>query len=162
MSAEKRQMWQQKMAESRAALKAILDALEPAQWSTPVFSEGSVWTVKTVVSHLLDSERGMSIQVHKIRKGEETVPEGFDLARWNAGVEKRVGELTPAQFMEALAQTRARTLQGMDSLSDEEWALTGRHPSRGMITVEQYYETMYGHELMHGADIRKAVGAAEG
>ena len=159
MSAEKRQMWQQKMAESRATLKAILDKLAPEQWSTPVFSEGAVWTVKTVVSHLLDSERGMSIQVHKIRKGEETVPEGFDLTRWNAGVEKRVGDLTPAQFMEALAQTRARTLQGMDSLSDDEWALTGRHPSRGMITVEQYYETMHGHEMIHGEDIRKAVAA---
>ncbi|MCB0089305.1 MAG: DinB family protein [Caldilineaceae bacterium] len=159
MSAEKRQMWQQKMAESRAALTEILDKLAPEQWSTPVFSEGAVWTVKTVVSHLLDSERGMSIQVHKIRKGEETVPEGFDLTRWNAGVEKRVGDLTPAQFMEALAQTRARTLQGMDSLSDDEWALTGRHPSRGMITVEQYYETMHGHEMIHGEDIRKAVAA---
>ncbi|MEZ4663281.1 MAG: hypothetical protein R2911_37525 [Caldilineaceae bacterium] len=36
-----------------------------------------------------------------------------------------------------------------------------RHPSRGVITVEQYYETMYGHELMHGADIRQAVGGGE-
>lgn len=157
MSVDKKEYWRQKMAESRAALTAVLNALAPEQWSTPVFSEGTVWTVKTVVSHLIDSERGMSIQVHKIRKGEETVPEGFDLTRWNAGAEKRIGELTPAQFGELLTQTRAKTLEVMDSLQESEWTLTGRHPSRGMITIEQYYETIHGHELIHGADIQKAL-----
>ncbi|MCB0105959.1 MAG: DinB family protein [Caldilineaceae bacterium] len=158
MSADKKLLWQTNLAESRAALSALLNGLTAEQWAAPVFSEGDTWTVKTVVSHLLDSERGMSIQVHKIRKGEETVPENFDLARWNAGVQKRVGDVAPAELIANLEATRAKTLEVMNSLRDEEWTRSGRHPARGIITIEQYYETIHGHELGHTADIAKALG----
>ncbi|MEZ4735355.1 MAG: DinB family protein [Caldilineaceae bacterium] len=158
MSAERKAHWQQKLAESRAALLALLNALQPAQWDQPVFSEGDTWTVTTVVSHLLDSERGMSIQIHKTRKGEETIPEGFDINRWNAGVQKRVGTLSPAELLAALEATRAKTLDVMNSLQEEDWARTGRHPTRGLITIEQYYETIHGHELIHAEDMKRALG----
>ena len=157
MSSENLNLWTTRLAESRTALLNFLNQLSLEEWDATVYSDGGDWSISTVVGHIADSERGMSIQVHKIRKGEETVPEGFDLTRWNAGVEKRIGDMTPEQFLEALEQTRARTLQVMDSLSDNEWTLTGRHPGRGVITIEQYYETMYGHELTHGADIRQAL-----
>lgn len=157
MSADRKIQWQQKLAESRAALITLLNALQPNQWDQPVFSEGEPWTVTTVVSHLLDSERGMSIQIHKTRKGEETVPPDFDINRWNAGVQKRVGNLSPAELLAGLATTRTKTIEVMNSLQDEDWARTGRHPARGIITIEQYYETIYGHELSHVEDIKRAL-----
>jgi len=46
----------------------------------------------------------------------------------------------------------------MDSLEDGEWALTGRHASRGEITIDQYYETIHAHEVGHLGDIRVALG----
>ena len=100
----------------------------------------------------------MSIQLHKIRKGEPTIPEGFDLERWNAGVKKRIGNLSPAELVAGLESTRAKTLEGLASLNEEEWALTGRHPSRGVITIEQYYETIAGHDQAHAQDITQALG----
>ncbi len=157
MSAERKTHWQQKLVESRAALLALLTSLSPSQWAQPVFTEGDTWTVTTVVSHLLDSEKGMSIQIHKTRKGEETIPEGFDINRWNASVQKRVGDLSPADLLAALESTRAKTLEVMNSLKDEDWSRTGRHPSRGVITIDQYYETIYGHELMHAEDMKRAL-----
>lgn len=153
MSEEKRSHWQQKLSESRRALLAFLNELPAEQWTSPVFSEGEPWTITTVVSHLLDSERGMSIQVHKIRKGEETVPADFDITRWNSGVQKRIGDRTPAELLSLLDATRAKTLEVMNALRGEEWALTGRHPARGIITIEQYYETIHAHELAHLADM---------
>ena len=54
--------------------------------------------------------------------------------------------------------TRAKTLEVMESLEDEEWALTGRHASRGEITIDQYYETIHAHEVGHLGDIRTALG----
>lgn len=152
------QQWQQKLSKSRQALLALLDGLTPEQWETPVFSEGDTWTVKTVVSHLLDSERGMSIHIHKIRKGEETLPPGFDITRWNAGVKERVGDVSPDELFTGLAAIRARLLEGLQTVQDHEWPLTGSHPARGVITIEQYYETIHGHELSHIADMRKALG----
>lgn len=159
MSENKSTHWQQKMAESRAALLALLQGLTAEQWQTPVFSEGEPWTIRTVVSHLIDGERGMSIQVHKIRKGEETIPPDFDLNRWNASVQKRIGDLTPDELLTALEATRTRTLEAMATLQETEWALTGRHPARGLITVDQYYETIHGHELSHTADMASALGS---
>ena len=160
MSVDRKTEWQQKLAASRAALLALLTSLQPEQWTQPVFTEGDTWTVTTVVSHLLDSERGMSIQIHKTRKGEETIPEGFDINRWNASVQKRVGNLSSAELIAGLEVTRAKTLDVMNSLQDEDWARTGRHPTRGLITIEQYYETIYGHELSHAADMKRALALA--
>lgn len=157
MSVDRKTEWQQKLAASRAALLALLTSLQPEQWTQPVFTEGDTWTVTTVVSHLLDSERGMSIQIHKTRKGEETIPEGFDINRWNASVQKRVGNLSSAELIAGLEVTRAKTLDVMNSLQDEDWIRTGRHPTRGLITIEQYYETIYGHELSHAADMKRAL-----
>lgn len=157
MSVDRKTVWQQKLAESRAALLTLLTSLQPEQWTQPVFTEGDTWTVTTVVSHLLDSERGMSIQIHKTRKGEETIPEGFDINRWNAGVQKRVGNLSSAELIAGLEATRAKTLDVMNSLQDDDWARTGRHPTRGLITIEQYYETIYGHELSHADDMKRAL-----
>lgn len=150
--------WKRKLAQSRAELMAALEGLSPAEWETPVYSEGDTWTVATVVGHLVDSERGMSIHVHKIRKGQPTIPEDFDVERWNAGVKERIGARTPEELLALLERVRAKTLEVMASLQEPEWSLTGRHPSRGVITVEQYYETIHGHERMHAADIRKALG----
>ena len=157
MSVDRKTEWQQKLAASRAALLALLTSLQPEQWMQPVFTEGDTWTVTTVVSHLLDSERGMSIQIHKTRKGEETIPEGFDINRWNAGVQKRVGNLSSTELIAGLEATRAKTLDVMNSLQDDDWARVGRHPTRGLITVEQYYETIYGHELSHAEDMKRAL-----
>jgi len=161
MTTDRKTEWKQKLAQSRMALRTLLTSLTPEQWSAPVFSEGANWTVTTVVSHLVEGEVGMSIHVHKIRKGEETLPEGFDLERWNAGVQKRMGQPAASELLAQLAETRAKTLTVMDSLNDADWDLTGRHPSRGVITIEQYYETIHFHELSHAQDIKTALGLAE-
>ncbi len=136
----------------------LLEGLSREQWQTQVFSEGDMWTVTTVLAHLVESERGMSIHVHKIRKGEATLPEDFDLERWNAGLARRVGDVAPEELMASAAATRARTLEVMESLEEAEWELTGRHPSRGEITVAQYYETIHAHEVGHVQDMRQALG----
>ncbi len=148
----------QKLAQARIQLQDLLTSLTPDQWHTPVITEGNTWTVLDIVAHLVENERGMSIHVHKIRKGQETVPAGFDLNQWNAGLKGRMSNPTSAELLQALTQTRAKTLEVLDSIQDDEWGLMGRHPARGVITVEQYYETMAGHDIWHTNDIKKALG----
>lgn len=161
MPTDKKSELKQKLSQARTALENLLTSLPDARWHTPVISEGDTWTVRDIVAHLVENERGMSIHVHKIRQGKETVPEGFDLTQWNAGLKGRMGDPTPAELLEALAQTRAKTLSVLESLGSEEWSLTGRHPSRGPITIEQYYETMADHDAGHTSDIKRALGSAE-
>ena len=48
------------------------------------------WTVRELLAHLADAERGMLGQAQRTVRGEPALPEGFDLARWNRrAVEKR-------------------------------------------------------------------------
>ena len=77
MSNNKVAEWTTKLAESRAVLDQLMASFAPEQWGVRVYSEGAEWTVATVLGHLVDSERGMSIQVHKIRKGEEDCARGL-------------------------------------------------------------------------------------
>lgn len=158
MSTDRKEILKQKLSASRTSLMDLLNQLTPEQWQTLVFSEQNEWTVRDIVAHLTDAEQGMSIQVHKVRKGQETLPEGFDLNSWNAGVKERVGNITVAELLDRMPKIRARTLQVLDTINEDEWELQGRHPSRGLITIEQYYETIAGHDMTHTRDIKRALG----
>ncbi len=81
------------------------------------------------------------------------------MERWNAGLVRRTGEIAPEELMADADATRAKTLEVLESLDRREWELTGRHPSRGEITVDQYYETIHAHEVGHLGDIRAALSA---
>ncbi|MBI1878762.1 MAG: DinB family protein [Chloroflexi bacterium] len=158
MSTDKKTTLKQKLTQARTDLENLLASLTPEQWHTPVISEGNTWTALDIVAHLVENERGMSIHVHKIRKGQETVPPDFNLNQWNAGLKGRMGHPSPEELLANMVQTRTRTLEGLESIRDEEWDLTGRHPARGVITIAQYYETMAGHDAWHTGDIKKALG----
>jgi hypothetical protein len=158
MSADKKNSLKQNLTQARTNLESLLTSLTPEQWRTPVISEGDTWTPLDIAAHLVENERGMSIHVHKIRKGQETVPPDFDLTQWNAGLKGRMGKPTPAELLAAMAQNRLKTLEVLDSIRDDEWSLSGRHPFRGSITIEQYYETMARHDTGHTEDIKKALG----
>jgi len=161
ITVDKKTYWQKQLAQSRAGLNELLDTLSEEQWQTTVFSEDQSWTVQNVVTHLVESEMGMSIHIHKIRKGRETLPKGFKIDDWNAGLTDRMGDTTPEELRQKLGPVRERTLQGMETLSDDEWSLTGVHPTRGTITIEQYYETISGHETSHTNDIKQAIANQE-
>jgi hypothetical protein len=52
---------------------------------------------------------------------------------------------------------RQRLLDGLATISDSEWQLTGRHPFRGIISIEQYFETITDHETIHTGHILQAI-----
>lgn len=157
MSTDKQTALKQKLSQNRTELETLLKSLTPEQWQTPVIEEGDTWTVLTIASHLAENEKGMSIHIHKTRQGKETVPEGFNVHEWNAGVNKRIGSPSPAELLDMMAQTRARTLAGLESIKDEEWGLKGRHPTQGLITIEQYFETIANHDLEHLTQVKRAL-----
>jgi len=154
----KRETYKQQLTQARAELIDLLNSLTPEQLQTPVISEGQHWTPLDIAAHLLENEQAMSIHVHKIRTGRETVPEDFDLERWNAGLKKRAKERSLPELLDKLVQTRAKTFEVLDSIQNEEWALTGRHPLRGLISIEQYYQTIAGHDAWHTKDIKQGLG----
>ncbi|MCB0195547.1 MAG: DinB family protein [Anaerolineae bacterium] len=160
MSTDKKAMFKSRLAESRNELLELLNALSEEQLTTPVITDGNTWTPLDVVTHLAENERGMSIHVYKVRNGRETVPETFKINDWNAGLKERMGPHSREELIALLNENRDQTLSGLESLEDHEWELTGRHPVQGIITIEQYFETIISHDEEHTADIRKGLGLA--
>lgn len=158
MSAEKKAHYRKKLTEARNELMSFLNSLSDEQFNSPVFSDEQTWSVRDVLSHLAENERGMSIHIYKIKNGRETVPEEFDVNEWNAGVKERMGTPTREELLKTLEETRAKTLEGLESLGDDEWQLKGRHPVQGVITIEEYYNTIANHDLHHLNDIKTGLG----
>lgn len=160
-SAAKKDYLRQQLAQSRLQLRTLLNGLSPAQWQLPVYGEGEGWTVRDVVTHLVDAEYGMTAQIERIRQGVPTIPEDFDLDRWNKRTVAKMADKTPQELLQSLAQNRAKLLEMLDSIRDDEWEKQGRHPSLRILTIEQYIQTIAGHEAKHAADIGQAVEAGE-
>jgi hypothetical protein len=149
---------EQEIKQARDDLKQLLSSLTESEWHTVVISEGQDWTVLDLVGHLAENERGMSIHIHKIRTGRETIPPDFDLEQWNAGLKERLVAAPIADPLAMLDQVRERTLQVLHDLNEPDFTLMGRHPSRGLITIKQYYDTIAAHDIDHAGDIRRGLG----
>ncbi|MDM8520643.1 DinB family protein [Anaerolineales bacterium HSG6] len=154
---DKKTTIKQYLSKNKTELVSYLETLTPEQWEQEVFSEGNQWTVRDIITHLVEAETGLSIQIHKIRAGRETLPQGFDLDRWNAGVKKRMGDLTPAQLLQGLEEVRQKTLERLKTIESHEWELSGEHPSFGVVSVEKYYQIIAGHQRQHLIDIQSAL-----
>jgi hypothetical protein len=155
---DKKTELKQKLNQARSDLTGLLTSLTDAQWRTPVISDGDTWTPLNVAAHLAENERGMSIHIYKTRQGKETVPEGFKVDDWNAGLKGRMGTPTPAEVLQNLEQVRAKTLEVLETINDVEWGLKGRHPAQGLITIEEYYHVIANHDLSHLNDIKRGLG----
>lgn len=158
MATDKKSQIKEDLAQAKAELTELLNSLTEEQWQTTIFSEGDSWTVRDVVAHLVDAEPGLSIHIHKIQRGKETIPENFNIDKWNAGVKERMAGRTPAELLQGLDEVRAKTLEKLETVQDDEWQLTGRHPTAGVQTIEQYYGIISNHQRQHAADIKRGLG----
>jgi len=121
-------------------------------------SEGGSWTVKDLLGHLADSEAGLLGQARRLVSGEQTVPPDFDLARWNRSAVRRAKEATPAELLERILAAHGASLDFLDTLSDDQLDLVGRHSSGAMLSTERFLLRIADHRAEHVADIRAALG----
>jgi uncharacterized protein (TIGR03083 family) len=112
----------------RAALIDDLQHLPDAQWDRPSLCEG--WTVHDVVAHLVDV--AMST---RLGFAADMIRAGFDFDRQNArGIERARGA-TPQETLDRLRQAAPRTTTPLAPI-----------------------DTRIVEEVVHGEDIRRAVG----
>lgn len=137
----------------------ILSALGEADWATPVHStEAGGWTVRDLLAHLADSEKGQTGQIRRLVAGAQTLPPDFDLARWNRRtVEKRAGQ-APAELLAEVQRAYADLLILLDGLAEADLDKVGRHASGEQLTAEAYFRRIANHRAEHAAEIRAALG----
>jgi hypothetical protein len=137
----------------------FLQELQESDMPVEVYSseEGS-WTVKDLLGHLADGERGNFSQAERLVAGEQTVPEDFDLDRWNRGAVRRAANTSPADLLEVVAESYSSALAFLDKLDESDLDKVGRHSTGEMLTVEGFLRRMVNHRLEHVTDIKSALG----
>jgi hypothetical protein len=136
---------------------AIFDGLGDDQWQTEVYTEGTTWTIRNVLSHFVTSERGLLKLFEQIRQGGPGSLEEFSIDRYNASMQARTKDLTPQELLEQYKSIRADSIAWTFSLSDTDLEIQGRHPFLGMTTIREMIKMLYLHNQLHYRDMKKAL-----
>lgn len=138
-----------------------LARLQHEDLDRPLYSsEATNWTVREALAHLADAERGLMGQIRRLLAGQPTVPDDFDLNRWNRSAVRRRSAQTYAQILDDLLQAHLEALAALRQVDPGDLDRVGRHPSGSMLTTEGYFRRMADHRREHTNDIRAAVAAA--
>ena len=136
---------------------SIFDGLADDQWNQEVYTEGTTWTIRSVLSHFVTSERGLLKLFEKIREGGEGTPDDFSIDRYNAAMQERTKEATPQELLAQYKEVRAKAITWVSGLNESELEITGRHPFLGQTVIREMIKMLYIHNLTHYRDMKKAL-----
>jgi hypothetical protein len=157
-SARKAQLRQTIEADHAASL-AIYSRLTPEQWAAPVPSdEGAQWTARDVLAHVAVSEAGQLGQIQRALAGGVTVPDDFDLNRYNRRSVQKQANVPVAELLAIIERDHAAVLAALDAVSDADLDQTGRHARGDTLTVEQFFHRITEHRRQHAEALAQALG----
>lgn len=127
------------------------------QWAKEVYTEGTTWSIRNVLSHFVTSERGLIKLFERIRTIGEGASEDFSIDRYNAVQQEKSKELAPADLLEQYKQVRAESVRWVSGLKDEELEIKGRHPFLGETVIREMVKMLYLHNQLHYRDVKRAL-----
>lgn len=136
---------------------SIFSGLSTEQWQKEIYTEGSTWTIRNILSHFVTSERGLLKLFEKIRQGDAGSADDFSIDRYNAAMQARTQELTPQELLEQYKAIRAESVAWTSGLSEDDLQKRGRHPFLGITTIREMIKMLYIHNLDHYRDMKKAL-----
>jgi uncharacterized damage-inducible protein DinB len=136
---------------------SIFSGLSNEQWDQQVYTEGTTWTIRNVLSHFVTSERGLIKLFEQIRQGGTGAADDFSIDRYNAAQQEKTKELNAPELLEQFKQVRATSIAWVSALKDEELEIMGRHPYLQMTTLREMIKMLYIHNLTHYRDMKKTL-----
>jgi hypothetical protein len=104
------------------------------------------WTIKEVLSHLIDGERIFGYRALRISRGDETPIEGFEQDDYIE--HSHANERSLADLLEEFNLLRRANLLVFNYLSDEDWERMGT-ASNSPVSVRALAYIMAGHVTHH-------------
>lgn len=135
----------------------IFSALTSEQWQAQVYTEGTVWTVRNVLSHFVTSERGLVKLFELIRQGGPGAADDFSIDRYNAAQQDRTAQLSPEELLDQYRMVRAESISWVGSLQESDLEKNGRHPFLGQTSLREMIKMLYLHNQIHHRDLKKAL-----
>jgi hypothetical protein len=135
----------------------IFSELTDDQWQTEVYTEGTTWTIRNVLSHFVTSERGLVKLFEQIRQGGSGSADDFSIDRYNASQQEKTKDLPVAELLEKYKSTRAETITWVSGLKESDLEITGRHPFLGETVLREMIKMLYLHNQIHYRDMKKVL-----
>jgi hypothetical protein len=136
---------------------AIFSGLRDDQWQMEVYTEGTTWTIRNVLSHFVTSERGLIKLFEQIRQGGTGSADDFSIDRYNAAMQERTKGATPQELIEQYKEVRANAIQWVSGLKETDLEMRGRHPFLGQTAMREMIKMLYLHNQLHYRDMKKAL-----
>ncbi|MBI5352475.1 MAG: DinB family protein [Chloroflexi bacterium] len=131
--------------------------LKEDQWQAEVYTEGTTWTVRSVLSHFVTSERGLIKLFESIRQGGAGSPDDFSVDRYNESQQQKTKEFSPAELLEQYKSIRANSIAWVSGLQESELEIKGRHPFLELTTIREMIKMLYLHNQLHYRDLKKVI-----
>jgi uncharacterized damage-inducible protein DinB len=136
---------------------AFFSGLSDEQWQAEVYTEGSTWTIRSILAHQMTAERAFVRLFEQIRQGGEGVSTDFVIDRYNARQQEKTREASPAELLQQYKDLRAQMVAWVAGLQEGDLDRTGRHPFLGVTTLREMVKMIYIHNQQHYRDIRRVM-----
>ena len=143
---------------TREPLLTLIASFQPEDWDRKVQGDDGQWSVKQVLLHLATSETGQTGTAKAIIEGKPTVPDDFDLNRYNNRQVERIAAKTPPEILFGMAESRQKLLALLNELTEADMAKRGKHARGDVLTLEQLFYRIGEHEADHTVLIKQALG----
>ncbi len=142
---------------TREHVLEIVGQLQPDDWDKVVQSTEGGWTVKQALLHIATSESGQINTGKAIAADQPTVPDDFDLNRYNRRQIEKNQDKQPAEILLGMAESRKKLLTFLEEVPEEALDKRGKHARGDVISLEQLFHRIGEHEADHADEIRRAL-----
>ncbi len=140
---------------------AFFGGLGPGEWATEVYTEGSVWTIRSILAHLMTAERAFIKLFEDIRQGGPGASDDFVIDRYNARQQEKTRDLGPTELLQQYRDNRSKMVAWVAGLQAADLERIGRHPFLGVTTLREMIKMIYIHNQTHYRDIRRVMKGTE-
>jgi hypothetical protein len=120
--------------------------------------EGAEWRARDVLAHVAVSEAGQLGQITRLLEGGVTVPDDFDLARFNRRSVQKQAEVSEAELLGVIERDYAKVLSALEAVAEADLDMAGRHARGDTITVGQFFHRVTEHRRQHAEQVAQALG----
>lgn len=154
---ERKHALQDHLIRTREELLEVIGQLQTNDWEKVVQSSEGGWTVKQALLHIATSESGQTNTGKAIAADQPTVPDDFDLNRYNARQIQKNQDKQPPEILLGMAESRQKLLAVLEEVPEEALDKCGKHARGDVISLEQLFHRIGEHEAEHTAEIKRAL-----
>lgn len=147
----------QKLTSEGEKLTAFFESLDEQQWKAEVYTEGSIWTIRSILAHLVTSESAFVKLFASIREGGPGVSEDFSIDRYNSRQQEKTSHLSIRELLANYRTVRAEMVSLVSALEDKELEKIGRHPFLQMTSLREMIKMVYVHNQIHYRDLKRVL-----